>query len=89
MNKKLPHISNFSKDKKFFNNKETYYSYNNIVKEESNTPKEIKYIFNTPVIVKTKDKDIYTTIIGRVDDHILTNTNGIIKIKDITDIKML
>lgn len=90
MNKKLPRISNFSSNKSFSNNKEIYYSYKNInEKEESSAKKEIKYIFNRPVVIKTKEKEIYTTIIGKIDDHILTNTNGIIKIKDIKDIQIL
>lgn len=99
MDKKLPSISKFSTDKTFNNNEDIYYSFidsksNNEViniKEELNSLDDLfkkgEYVFNIPVVIKT-NKDIFTTtIIGKLNNHIITSNNKKIEISDIVSIK--
>lgn len=98
MDKKLPSISKFSTNKVFSNNKDVYYSsYNKEINSElentkdnsiDNIFKEGEYIFNMPVVIKTNSDTYKTTIIGKLDDHIITSNRQTIKIKDIVSIKM-
>ena len=47
-----------------------------------------EYIFNIPVAIKTNDEDILTMIVGKVNDHIITKDNRIIKLEDIVSIRV-
>lgn len=47
-----------------------------------------EYIFNIPVSIKTNGDDISTMIVGKVNDHIITKDNRVIKIEDIVSIKV-
>lgn len=101
MDKKLPSISKFGTTKRFSNNKQAYYSFikedNNSKGNDSirgNKQEETlddlfnngQYIFNIPVYIKTNKGDFSTTIVGKVNDHIITSNNQIIQIEDIVDI---
>lgn len=47
-----------------------------------------KFVFNVPVEIETKDGLIYTKIISKIDDHILTSDSKIIQLHDIISIKI-
>lgn len=47
-----------------------------------------EYIFNIPVTITTNDEDILTMIVGKVNDHIITKDNRIIKLEDIVSIRV-
>lgn len=47
-----------------------------------------QFIFNIPVNIKTSTNSILTMIVGKVNDHIITSDNQIIKIEDIISIKV-
>lgn len=47
-----------------------------------------EYIFNIPVYIKTNSEDFSTMIVGKVNDHIITKDNRVIKIKDIVSISV-
>lgn len=98
--KKLPKLFTCSLDKKIDNSKEYI-----TVKEEfiENTKinkydlnkkidtifKSKNYIYKINVIIKLKDNDINTTIIGRTKDNLITLDNKYIKVTDIYDIKIV
>ena len=96
MDKKLPSISKFSTNKVFSNNKDVYYSsFNKEInsKDENiknttldNILKKGEYIFNMPVVIKTNADTFKTTIIGKLNDHIITSDRKTIKLKDIVSI---
>lgn len=46
------------------------------------------YIYRIPVIIKLKDKDIKTSIIGKNSKSIITIDNELIKIEDIENIEI-
>ena len=104
MKKKLPNISKFPNNKNISNNKDIYYSYMNDPKTEynqensNNNTKDItidnlfetgNYIFNIPVVIKTKTSNIKSTIIGKVGDHVITSNGNTIKTKDIENISTI
>lgn len=86
-------------NKSFNNNKNTFYSKNNIAEEK--TIKDSKtivqkineifaspnYIYKANVKITTKEGVITKRIIGRNKDYIITMDNKLIPIKDIIDIK--
>lgn len=91
MNKKLPNIYKGSDCTHIKNNKTVFSSscYEVDFDEEDRTSKhtsEINYVFNTPVTIKTNDEIICAKIVSKLDDHILTSTNRVIKLKDIQSI---
>ena len=94
--KKLPEIYKNQINKSFRNNKSVYYSNektpenikkNLTVKEVLKSLKREKgYIFNKPVLIKTKDKTIDTAIIYINENSIITLNEDTIKIEDILSI---
>ena len=98
MKKDLPKVFQNSINKELKNNNKIYYS--NIKDEEiknnkkekninrtiNNIFKSINYVYKANVLIKTKDKDIKTKIIGRNKNYIITLDNKTIPIKDIVDI---
>lgn len=87
MNKKLPKLYREENNKLINNNRKVFYSDdNNIIKENV---LESDFIMNTPVIIKTKNKELNCKIVGKFRDHILTSTNDIIKLTDIKSIESL
>lgn len=98
--KKLPKIYQNQIDKKFKNNNTVYYSNSNInnYKEYDNQDlntimstlesltKEKGFIFNKPLLIKTKDK-LYDTAIVKINTtNIITLNEDTIKIEDILSI---
>jgi len=89
--KKLPKIYHSSINKKINNNKEMC-----VVEEKSNSEKVedvLKKVYvglgrkyNTKVLIETKDKTYFTTLISKSNEEIITEENKIIKIKDIRNI---
>ena len=98
MKKDLQKVFQNSINKELKNNNKIYYS--NIKDEEiknnkkekninrtiNNIFKSINYVYKANVLIKTKDKDIKTKIIGRNKNYIITLDNKTIPIKDIVDI---
>lgn len=91
MNKKLPSIFKNTSYNIKNNNKETFYSLENNLKEigEKEEDKSVldEYLFNIPVEITTYDRIIDTKIVSKIKDHILTNNNEVIKLKDIRTVK--
>lgn len=102
MNKKLPNIFVSKQNNKINNNKELYYSLddvNKMINDDKNTSlfvrKKINDIFESPnfiyksdVKIETKDNgNITATIISRTNHYLLTIDNKKIRIDDILDIK--
>lgn len=99
MNKKLPKVFQNQINKNINNNEKYYYSANNKKnKNEINEPKNIRkiinsiflspnYIYKANVIIKTKNAEYETKIIGRNKEYLITMDNKTIKIDDIIDIK--
>ena len=98
MNKELPSISKFSNNKTFNNNENIYYSFmetnidNDINKEEkiislNDLFRKGEYVFNIPVVIKTRDNVFNTKIIGKLNNYIITSNNKKILINDIVSIK--
>lgn len=98
--KKLPKIYQNQIDKKFNNNTSVYYSSMNSIKkgpeqkEEQSSVRETLqslvqekgYIFNKPILIKTKDKILDTAIVYMNETNITTLNEDIIKIEDILSI---
>lgn len=94
--KKLPEIYKNQINKSFRNNKSVYYSNEKIPEniQKNSTVKEVLkslkrekgYIFNKPVLIKTKDKTIDTAIIYINENSIITLSEDTIKIEDILSI---
>ena len=53
----------------------------------NNLFKSNKYIYKINVNIKTKSRDFDTTIIGKMNNNLITIDNNLIPIKDIVDIK--
>ena len=100
MDKKLPSISKFSINKTFNNNEDIYYSFignkNNIDKDVTEKEeissladlfKKGEYVFNIPVVIKTKEDIFNTKIIGKLNNYIITSNSKKIQINDIVSIK--
>lgn len=93
--KKLPELYKNDITKKITNNKN--YCYLNNVEEVKYSPKEqlekifsgVGYSYNVPVIIKTKDEELKTSIATRTKNYIVTLENKIIKINDIEKIEIL
>ncbi len=87
-------IGNINNDQEFFysakveqqNNKPNY-SPINIDYKINNLFKSNKYIYKINVNIKTKSRDFDTTIIGKMNNNLITIDNNLIPIKDIDDIK--
>ena len=86
----LPHIY---KGKVKYNNNIKYAHTNN--EERYSNPKitidnlfKMNHIYQQDVYIKTTDKEYNTKIIGRTNSHIITINNEVIKVDDITDIKI-
>ena len=86
----LPHI--YKGEVKCNNN--IKYAHTN-KEERSINPKNIidnlfkkNHMYKQDVYIKTIDKEYNTKIIGRTTSHIITINNEVIKIEDITDIKV-
>lgn len=93
MEKKLPNIYKASDCSRIRNNKTVFnFDYNSFDtrsdEEKKQEANNIDYVFNTPVTIKTAEETIKTKIVGKLDDHILTSDNRIIKLKDIESIKI-
>lgn len=93
MGKKLPKIYKGEDYSHVDNNKKTYCF--DLSKNGENIESDFKfsvdqdYIINIPVKIETHEKTITSKIVSRVGDHIMTNTNQVIKLKDIKSIKRL
>ena len=69
-------------------------SNNNEINLEGNTYQEAlnnlfknnQFVFNVPVEIITKDKNINTKIVSKVNDHLLTSNGEVIKLEDILSI---
>lgn len=96
--KKLPKLYRNNISKPIKNNKEICYL-NREVKEEKRTVETVEevlskvfngmgYSYNIPVIITTKNKTYYTSIVTKTKQAILTLENEIIPLKDITEIKI-
>ena len=92
---KLPKIFHNDLKNNISNNKEYVYASNNIL-DNSNfdvdsfittLSKENGFIFNKPVIIKTKDNIFDTAIIRKTNNLIYTITDDIININDIVTIE--
>ena len=91
MNKRLPKVYKVSDCTHIKNNKSVFCSsYTNVDFDEKDRisidNKEIEFVFNTPVTIKTNNEIIHAKIVSKVDDHILTSNNKVIKLKDIQSI---
>lgn len=102
MEKKLPKIfkKEVSKEhntnsKIYMNNKDTTVkkkitkdNYNSLTVEEKIKKlfKSNRYVFNIGVIIKTKNKEYDTKIIGRIKNSLITNEEEVIPIVEIEDI---
>ena len=93
MNNKLPKI--FKKDitKDHINNTKTVSINKKINSDNLSVEDKIKklfkstrYVFNIGVIIKTKNKEYDTKIIGKVKNSVITYDNDIIPIVEIEDI---
>ena len=91
MKKKLPSIykgndyTHVNNNKYVFRSGEINKSY---LASNSNKTFDSVYLINTPVIIETLDnKTIKSKIIGKLNDHILTSDNEIIKLINIKSIK--
>ena len=84
---KLPEIFKNKLDETINNNERTFISFS---KEEKKDNKE-DILNNLPVYVKlkTKDKTITTTIVGKTKNYIITKDRHVIEINDIKDIKKI
>lgn len=49
---------------------------------------EKKHVYKIPVKIKTKDKELIKTIIGKNNKNLITIENELIKIEDIIDIEI-
>ncbi|MBO5138935.1 MAG: hypothetical protein J6B89_04805 [Bacilli bacterium] len=98
--KKLPKIYQNQINKKFKNNNTVYYSNQNITNYQNNENQNINtilstldtltqekgFIFNKPLLIKTKD-NLYDTAIVKINSNtILTLNEDTIKIEDILSI---
>lgn len=100
MEKKLPEIFHNKIEKKLNNNESVFYSKDNkkIETEDNrndnlNISQKINQIFSSPnyiykadVLIKLKDKELNTRIIGRNKNFLITMDNQLIPITDILDI---
>ena len=91
MNKKLPSVYKVNDCTHIKNNKSVFCSsYSNVDFTEgdrnSTDIQEIDFVFNKPVTIKTNNEIIHAKIVSKIDDHILTSNNRVIKIKDIQSI---
>lgn len=91
MNKKLPSVYKANDCTHIKNNKSVFCSsYSNVGFSEgdriSTDKQEIDFVFNTPVTIKTNNEIIHSKIVSKLDDHILTSNNKVIKLKDIQSI---
>lgn len=100
MEKKLPEIFHNKIDKKINNNKSIFYSKEeNNIKTDSNRNSDLNisqkinqifsspnYVYKADVIIKLKDKEINTKIIGRNKNFLITMDNQLIPITEIIDI---
>ncbi|MCH5167153.1 MAG: hypothetical protein J1F35_04585 [Erysipelotrichales bacterium] len=80
------------------NDQEYFYSsssktQNNVQSKKINVEEKINKIFNSnkfvykiKVLINTKEEEINTTIIGKVNHNLITINNELIPIKDILDI---
>ena len=98
--KDLPKVFHNKIDKKFNNNKKTYYSNNfkenNTINDTKTILQKINDIFSSPnyvykanVEITLRDKKVTKRIIGRNKSYIITMDNDLIPITDIIDIKSL
>lgn len=98
--KDLPKVFRNNIDKKFYNNRNVYYSSNNDdvteIKDNKTILQKINDIFSSPnyvykanVEITLKDKKVTKRIIGRNKDYIITMDNVLIPISDIIDIKSI
>lgn len=95
--KKLPNIYKSEINKQITNNNTVYYCTpkNEILEENYENPliflenlfKEKGYIFNKPLIIKTKEKVYDTAIVKKEDNYLYTLTEDKILIDDIINIK--
>ncbi len=95
--KKLPNIYKNEINKKITNNNTVYYCTpkKDFLEENLENPlvflenlfKEKGYIFNKPLIIKTKDKEFDTAIVRKTDRYIYTLTDDIILIDNIISIR--
>ena len=96
--KKLPGIYHKDINRDISNNQEVCYVdeeirevnesiSTNIEEEIDKLFKEDGYVFNKPVLIKTKDKEYDTAIIKKDKARILTLSDDIINISDIISIK--
>lgn len=100
MEKKLPEIFHNKIDKKINNNKSVFYSKEEKnIKIDSDRNNELNisqkinkifsssnYVYKADVIIKLKDKEINTKIIGRNKNFLITMDNQLIPITEIIDI---
>lgn len=96
--KDLPKVFHNNIDKKFNNNKDVYYSYENrVLKEEIDTKNVLQkindifsspnYVYKANVEITLKDKKLNKRIIGRNKNYIITMDNMLIPINDIINIR--
>ena len=88
----LPKIYRSKIEKNFSNNKDYVYAGNTSnfkydMSVNNDLFKEDGFIFNKPLIIKTKDKTYDTAIIRKSTDRLYTLTEDIIKISDIVSIQ--
>ena len=96
---KLPKVYHNDINKKFSNNKDYTYAENGSIKKGNSQSKsdilelinslfnERGFIFNKPLLIKTKDKVYDTAIIKKEGSTIYTLTEDIINIDDIISIE--
>ncbi len=98
MNKNLPKVYASPINKLINNNKDVFYSTENIPKTPSNLniPQKINQIFANPhhvyksnVHIKTLDNDLETTIVGKTSTNLLTLNGEKIPLNDIVDIERI
>lgn len=90
--KKLPQIYKSNINKTILNNKtmchvnleKINFSVKEVINEIFNG---MGYSYNIPVEIKTKAKIYVTSLIAKVNDHIITADNDVILIDDIIEIK--
>ena len=96
--RKLPKLFTNTFDKKIDNSQEyvtvrdEVIETNNLSKYEINKKidtifKSKNYIYKINVLIKLKNEEINTTLIGKTNDNLITIDNKLIKISEIYDIK--
>lgn len=96
---KLPKVYHNDINKKFYNNKDYIYAENGLVKGNNKQTRndvlqlinslfsETGFVFNKPLLIKTKEKVYDTAIIKKDSANIYTLTEDIIRIDDILSIE--